>query len=81
MSSRNNATIDFFAVSLYQIGIRCLAATERRDIVRANPLYQIGIRCLAATKMVMLTRHNQLYQIGIRCLAATSKPCNCKQYF
>ena len=37
---------------LYQIGIRCLAATRLDDLNLRELLYQIGIRCLAATKAV-----------------------------
>ena len=56
---------------LYQIGIRCLAATGYTFFYDLLELYQIGIRCLAATNMTIGNLQFQLYQIGIRCLAAT----------
>ena len=56
---------------LYQIGIRCLAATEAAVSFARFSLYQIGIRCLAATGFMKRLRRRELYQIGIRCLAAT----------
>ncbi len=49
MSSRNSARYPFQTVKLYQIGIRCLAATHFVKYFVLLKLYQIGIRCLAAT--------------------------------
>ena len=43
MDGNNNA--------LYQIGIRCLAATDVSLFRLFGRLYQIGIRCLAATQI------------------------------
>ena len=60
------------SLSLYQIGIRCLAATRRLQSGNLEILYQIGIRCLAATRQGQLRQNVALYQIGIRCLAATA---------
>ena len=56
---------------LYQIGIRCLAATSVYVQFKAILLYQIGIRCLASTIAQEKMAKATLYQIGIRCLAAT----------
>ena len=43
------------AVVLYQIGIRCLAATNTSGDINNFILYQIGIRCLAATLLTFYT--------------------------
>ena len=49
MSSRNNLAATAKTKELYQIGIRCLAATGSLGYQNRFALYQIGIRCLAAT--------------------------------
>ena len=49
MSSRNLPHGVMNVRQLYQIGIRCLAATELLHVCQRQQLYQIGIRCLAAT--------------------------------
>ena len=49
MSSRNYHYIVTIFYQLYQIGIRCLAATTLCRGHSSVKLYQIGIRCLAAT--------------------------------
>ena len=51
MSSRNNSQGVVTALKLYQIGIRCLAATGCEQLDTRVILYQIGIRCLAATTL------------------------------
>ena len=71
MSSRNADYVIVCFFQLYQIGIRCLAATVGVVNHVLIELYQIGIRCLAATFDNRKTRNSTLYQIGIRCLAAT----------
>ena len=50
MSSRNFFLLFSWPDLLYQIGIRCLAATQCDRIRNTDTLYQIGIRCLAATE-------------------------------
>ena len=72
MSSRNTNIGQHREIELYQIGIRCLAATGWPYLSHKTQLYQIGIRCLAATKSVYIRHIFILYQIGIRCLAATT---------
>ncbi len=49
MSSRNGRRRRKIYSRLYQIGIRCLAATRYKVYAQLQELYQIGIRCLAAT--------------------------------
>ena len=71
MSSRNVPFIVVRGDILYQIGIRCLAATALSATYVDIGLYQIGIRCLAATILCKYISQYILYQIGIRCLAAT----------
>ncbi len=62
---------DFFYDVLYQIGIRCLGATQTHLFGTVLLLYQIGIRCLGATGRQQKFYPRILYQIGIRCLGAT----------
>gem|GEM_PF-1799951 len=59
MSSRNCRVIFYFLRILYQIGIRCLAATLWLPYNLCEKLYQIGIRCLAATNLSVL-HHSDL---------------------
>ena len=73
MSSRNGGDLRNCVIRLYQIGIRCLAATYTLAQPFPFELYQIGIRCLAATGLTHILVICLLYQIGIRCLAATTK--------
>ena len=73
MSSRNRQRSPRTKSKLYQIGIRCLAATAGTTRRHGLQLYQIGIRCLAATPTGRQCSLVPLYQIGIRCLAATCR--------
>ena len=54
MSSRNTSCRLYALGQLYQIGIRCLAATNITCNISPIWLYQIGIRCLAATQTVCI---------------------------
>ena len=70
-------------ILLYQIGIRCLVATQGAPHYQKTILYQIGIRCLVATQQPVKVIAIRLYQIGIRCLVATSimsRPPQCLLY-